>query len=350
MQKLKKFFWRCSGVNIDLLEKCPTEESKYVGIGGTIFFTGLFAALSGGYALYTVFDNVFMASLFAIVWGLSIFNLDRFIVSSMRKGKSRGREFLMALPRIILAIFISIVIAKPLELKIFEKEINGELVVMGQEKLNNQEVNIRLRYKPVTQQREAEITQLKEEIAVKSAQRDELLKIAREEADGTGGTKQRNAGPIYAIKKANADQAEKELQKLSERNLSLINEKLTDINRSDSSILAEVNALNKASIDGPAARMEALDRVAQKSSVIWLASLFVILLFIAIETAPIFVKLISPIGPYDHLLKEVEHGFFVGKVEALAKQNADTKEQAKDLRDTEKDYITNRLDIDLQQS
>ena len=67
MQKTISFFWMCSGSDMALLEKCPTETSKYTGIGATIFFTGLFAALSGGYALYTIFDNIGFASAQAII-------------------------------------------------------------------------------------------------------------------------------------------------------------------------------------------------------------------------------------------------------------------------------------------
>ena len=92
MNKLKRFFWLCSGANRHILEKCPTEGSKYAGIGATIFFTGVFAALAGAYSLYTVFENYIVSVIFGIVWGLMIFNLDRYIVSSMRKeGNSKKR-------------------------------------------------------------------------------------------------------------------------------------------------------------------------------------------------------------------------------------------------------------------
>ena len=133
MDKLRHFFWLCSGAHHATLEKSPSESSKYVGIGATIFFTGLFAALAGGYALYTVFDNVWLAALFGLIWGLMIFNLDRYIVSSMRKEGTKSQEFGTAIPRILLALLISIVIAKPLELKIFDKEIRAELNLMEQE-------------------------------------------------------------------------------------------------------------------------------------------------------------------------------------------------------------------------
>src|SRR5687768_4320191 len=107
MQKITMFFWHCSGADLDILKKCPTESSKYVGIGATIFFTGLFAALSGAYALYTVFDSIFTSLIFGFVWGLMIFNLDRYIVSSMRKEGKFSRELALATPRILLAILIS---------------------------------------------------------------------------------------------------------------------------------------------------------------------------------------------------------------------------------------------------
>src|SRR5687768_14839136 len=107
MKKITSFFLACSGADSEFLRQCRTETSKYVGMGATIFFTGVFAALAAGYALFTVFDNYWVAAMFGIIWGLMIFNLDRYIVSSMRKEGKFSKEFVMALPRIILAIIIS---------------------------------------------------------------------------------------------------------------------------------------------------------------------------------------------------------------------------------------------------
>jgi hypothetical protein len=104
MEKMKDFFWLCSGSHKQTVVQSETEHSKYAGIGATVFFTGLFAALAGGYALYTVFDDVIIASILGLVWGLMIFNLDRFIVSSMKKKSQPLTESYMALPRIILAL------------------------------------------------------------------------------------------------------------------------------------------------------------------------------------------------------------------------------------------------------
>ena len=81
---VKEFFWMCSGADTDLLQESPkSEQIKYAGIGGTVFFTAIMAFVSSAYALYTVFDNVYASALFGLIWGLLIFNLDRFIVSTL---------------------------------------------------------------------------------------------------------------------------------------------------------------------------------------------------------------------------------------------------------------------------
>ena len=189
MKKITSFFLICSGADSSLLQKTPTDTSKYAGMGATIFFTGLFAALAAGYALYTVFDNVWIASLSGLFWGLMIFNLDRYIVSSMRKEGKFSKELWMAVPRIILAIIISIVIAKPLEMKIFEKEIAPELIVMEQEAYGRQESQLKARYLPTQDSLKQERTSLRAVISEKARKRDELVRIAQEEADGTGGSR-----------------------------------------------------------------------------------------------------------------------------------------------------------------
>ena len=85
---LKQFFWMCSGADTDILENSSkAEQTKFAGIGGTVFFTAVMAFIAASYALYTVFDSYFTAIIFGLIWGLLIFNLDRFIVSTIKKHK-----------------------------------------------------------------------------------------------------------------------------------------------------------------------------------------------------------------------------------------------------------------------
>src|SRR5215213_7824501 len=77
----RNFLWWCAGAHQDLLRQYPSEHSKYAGIGGVILATFVLAALAGGYAVYSVFGDWLWTMVFAVIWGLIIFNFDRFLVS-----------------------------------------------------------------------------------------------------------------------------------------------------------------------------------------------------------------------------------------------------------------------------
>ena len=315
MSTPKQFFLFCSGIDQSILDKCPSDENKYAGIGATIFFTGVLAFFSAGYALYTVFDSYLMACLFGLVWGGMIFNLDRYIVSSMKSRGSFWKDFGVAFPRLVMAVLLALVISKPLELKIFEKEINAELVVMEQEVYKTQEDRVLERYAPQIAAEQAEIVLLKKEIEEKTAARDELALMAIQEADGTGGSMNKNLGPIYRAKKQKADEAQLELDQLLAGNLPLIEAKTANIQSLQTQIQNDIQSLDRKAYGGMAARMDALHRLGQQSEAIFLANIFIMLLFIAIESAPIFVKLIASRSPYDYLLHEHEQVFEVANLE-----------------------------------
>src|ERR1041384_2065676 len=141
MNPIKRFFLACSGADVAILARpeCRIEHNQYIGIGAAILSTSIFAAVSGGYALYTSFHSMTISVTLGLFWGLTIFNLDRYIVSSMRKKPvppvltfresitRKTQELMVVLPRFILAVFISVLISKPLELRVFEKEIDAQL-------------------------------------------------------------------------------------------------------------------------------------------------------------------------------------------------------------------------------
>lgn len=315
MEKLKDFFLFCSGVDNTILERCPSDINKYMGIGATVFFTGVLAFFSSGYALYTVFDSYFMAVAFGLVWGLMIFNLDRYIVMSMKSNGKWWKDALVALPRLGLAVLLALVISKPLELKIFEKEINAELVTMEQEVFKKQEDQLRSRFQTEMDEQKRSIEILKADIRAKTSARDTLARLAVQEADGTGGSGKKNLGPIYRAKKAEADKAQVELDSLLAVAIPMIKQKEQKVVSLDSTVRAEIAALDRAEFGGMAARMEALSRLSANSEAILYAGVFIMLLFMAIETAPIMVKLISTRSPYDYLLHEHEHVFQMSNLE-----------------------------------
>ena len=165
---LQRFFIFCSGADSTILETCSQgERNKYAGIGATVFFTAVMAFIASGYALYTVFDNIYTSIFFGFIWGLLIFNLDRYIVSTIKKRDSFKSELLQAAPRIVLAVIIAIVISKPLEMKIFEKEINQVLLEEKNAMTLANKEQLALQYTPKIERLNQDIAALKNEIVTK---------------------------------------------------------------------------------------------------------------------------------------------------------------------------------------
>lgn len=300
---LKQFFILCSGADKNLLEGCSEgEQTKFVGIGATVFFTAVMAFIASAYALFTVFDDVYPAILFGIVWSLLIFNLDRFIVSTIRKRDSFWGEFLQATPRIILAIIIAIVISKPLEIKIFEKEINTVLLKEKNAMALNNKKEVANYFKSDLDKNKAEIASLKSEITKKEKEVNTLYETYISEAEGTAGTKKLGKGPVFKEKIAKHDLSKKELDTLQKNNLA----KIAALEKTSKTLQTDLDKKVTDTqpiidgFDGLMARINALNELP------WLPSFFIMLLFLAIETSPIIAKLLSPKGEYDYKLEDLE--------------------------------------------
>jgi hypothetical protein len=300
---LQDFFILCSGADSELLKTCSKgEQNKYAGIGATVFFTAVMAFIASSYALYTVFDNVYVALFFGFIWGLLIFNLDRFIVSTIKKKDRPIQEWAQAIPRIILALIIAVVISKPLEMKIFEKEINQVLLEQKNDLTLANKDQLALQYTPAIDNLNQEINALKNEIAIKEAETNALYDTYIAEAEGTAGTKLLGKGPVYAEKREKHDAALAELNALKSSNAKKIVGLETQIDQLNNDYEQRVKTTQPVidGFDGLMARINALSELA------WFPSFFIFLLFLAIETAPIITKLMAPKGEYDIKLQEAE--------------------------------------------
>ena len=363
---IKEFFWKCSGANLDILRQCPTEHSKYFGIGGTIFFTAAMAMLSGGYAFYTIFDNPWLAVGFGFFWGLLIFNLDRFIVNTMYtdgKHTISLKEIGLGLPRIIIALFLGVVISTPLELKIFEDEINVEIDQLIEIKLDEyiQKDSIQLKqlihdrnlvsskrdtillssstqnmYSGVLDNTNDMIQNIKNTKKQNESQRTtwvnkraqyqkqlkhttDSLEIVRLKREISNCNSQISACD-KSIKKNNG-----EMSSLTESKSDILSQvvaqKEADINKCNEEILkldakilvVEENITNaktiyKEKLDkefrGFQAHMLAFEKIKEKNKSTKLVAIFIMCLFIIIEIAPTFFKMMIASGPYDELLNE----------------------------------------------
>jgi len=334
------FLWWCAGAHQQLLKEYPSEHSKYAGLGGVLLATFVLAALSAGYAVYSVFGNWIWTIGFALIWGLIIFNFDRFLVSTMRKyGVSKRKQIWMALPRLALAILIGITIARPLELKIFEKEIDTKVVENLHRKIQLNDSLLRIENAAQLQAAYTERTRLTDR---KLAIEDTLHRLQQayvQEADGTGGSGQRGIEDLTRLKMnayaAALQQFKPELQSL---NAGLASQD-SIISLSQSS-LEEKRKQYAASIQnniGFLERNKALsDLASEESSVFW-TSLLISLLIILIEIGPILSKLIMPLGPYDIALAKEELIGMAAAENEMRKDKELTSEKKKEFYKKQKE-------------
>ena len=378
---LNEFLWVCAGADRKVLRQCPTDYAKYAGIGGTILFTALMAMLSGGYALYSVFDDGWTAMGFGFFWGLLIFNLDRFIVNTMYsdgKVTISWQEFTSGLPRIIMAIFLGIVISTPLELKIFEDAIDIRIEQDKESLLNERVIGTVQERDSIANKRDNilnGVTMFDSQITTSSTVTNGLLsEINALQTQINGLTANINsldaqirpiANQINRMDRNNPQRAEvssklnrlrsKKVGLISKRNnlsaqirskqgeaaasdenlRELMNSKQAETTKESERLQRAVDSLNivindanvrhkdwsekeiktkgsfrdKLDIEykGFQAKMKAFSELKAESAATNISSLFIMLLFIIIETAPTFFKMMIASGPYDDLLRAEMH-------------------------------------------
>jgi len=314
MRKVTRFFWFCSGAHIDTLKKYPVEHNKYVGIGATIFFTALFASLSGGYAMYFVFSgdafSVGFAILFGLLWGTAIFNMDRYIVSSINKEGTTNQQILQASPRILLAIMIGVVISRPLELKIFDKEIRQKLKTAY---LKGQHSKIDTLQKTYNEKYTMELGKM----AALKKEKDSLEKDINRSRyqlnqEVFGDKSNQTSGIVgygtYAKQKQAVLQEKQDRLKIVTGDADKMDNYLAQRKNfegvNDVKMFSPHQLDSLANVAGFADRNWALGQLTYNENGTrdldtYLAISFIGYLFILFECLPVFVKLMSPKGPYD---------------------------------------------------
>ena len=119
---IMRFLWKCAGADSQILKYAPySDHIKAAGIGGVVLATTVMATVAMGFAMHTIFgektlDGVNMGNWSitipaALVWGIIIFNLDRFIVSTVKGDGTEAitsGELLAMLPRLVMAIIIGL--------------------------------------------------------------------------------------------------------------------------------------------------------------------------------------------------------------------------------------------------
>jgi len=323
--KVMRFLWKCSGGDHYILERATySDQIKYMCLGGIVFATGAMAGLAGGYAFYTIFSpkasdvldktkvlventnyiptdplTVILSIIFGIIWGLMIFNIDRFIVTSTGKGDGTEKitwdEFKSAIPRIIMGAIIAITISKPIEIRMFKTEI--DLAVHKQQEKEKEE--------GITQANANYETKVKE-----AKQKAQGIQSLIEQKEGAVSELRREVSNEITGKNKNGAAYGPRAEQL-ERQAEIIELQIAELKKSPQyqNTISEIEKFNKekkiaiadaekkaATLDGLLIRIQKAHEVAG-----WEITLFITLLFLSIELTPIFFKLMLNKTPYDYL-------------------------------------------------
>lgn len=338
----QKICWSCSGATVSILEDHRTEHTKYTVIGLTILFTGFLASLSGGYSFYICFNDLYLSIPFGFLWGIIIFNLDRSFVINIKKKNNAAKEYikalLIALPRIIMAVAIALTFSTPIEMRLFQTEILTE--------------NTKIKYESQIETTRKAINTLDTEIREnKTKTEDYKEKFEKERNNPLDPGNGKEAG-IYKAqeKKAITILENSENEKKCEENYKKLLEEKRDlaINQQDNYYpVVKPNCSQKPKKSGILDtkfestteksnlkyRVGFLDQYIafnslKKEDAVKQASVLIAILMISLETSPIFLKIMTPVGSYDRAINKEE-------VEKAMKRKSDLKKY-KQLMETEK--------------
>ncbi|PRY34262.1 DUF4407 domain-containing protein [Umezawaea tangerina] len=376
---LSMWLARLSGARVSILQKAPGDVNKHAAMGGVLLSTAGVAAVSAFFAMYSVLELPLLAAAFVgLAWGVIIFNLDRMLVVTMTRGNGWLLNLFAAVPRVLLAVVIGSIISMPMVLKIFEPEINSELIAMQAETTKANQAKYDEAYGKITQLEgeEAKLlavisgrstTTITDDPDVKAAKADldtaekafqEASRLAQCEFDGTCGTSVQGDGESYRQKKQAADDARgvrdkaqstldeitakvtKRVQDGSSTDIDNAKKRLPEVQadldrlRKDREDLEKRGSTATAGDTGLLARLEALDRLTNNSPSGGQAHQALFLLFLCIELLPVVVKLLSSFGPetlYDRFVKRADDGsdasdkLWTDRDRVLAEDKADQK-------------------------
>jgi hypothetical protein len=297
-----RFLWWCAGADKDILKYSSyADHVKYVGIGGIVLATGILASLSMFFAINYIFENAAIAIPVGLLWGAIIFNLDRFIVSSTGKGDGTDtitwKELGNATPRLAMAMILGFTISAPLEVYIFQKEIDKQFYKLDQEEQKAEIKKIEDIYtkSPEFNKLNKDKATIEEEVKNLEKEREDYQKrAAKENATEFGG-----CGPKCEEFKRMASEV---MGRIEERKakINALDKKLQVYEDEKTAKIKELSSVNNSS-HGLLDRLLALHAIPGSSVPAWMIRL----MFVFIEIAPVLLKLMLIKSPYDYMSENV---------------------------------------------
>ena len=309
LNSVQKFLIWSAGADQEVLsqESCRTERYKYESIGTTVILTAIMAFCSGGYALFTVFGSLTISISLGFIWGSIIFNLDRFFIltASQNKSSSKLQFWVGAVTRLSIAILLGFIVAKPLELRLFESEINQKI---SQQRREREREESRKDQDTPDVKRINKINEEIDNLTREKNQASDALQKARidaiEEIEGKGVTGKPSVGTIAKERQKNVETIEKSVTFLDNIIQDLLKEKNSLIKKQQSSLSIKTPQKKEWQEGSLLDRISALEALSKDDPAIAITNILITLLLIIIEIAPVLVKILSKEGLYEKLLEK----------------------------------------------
>jgi hypothetical protein len=345
------FLITLSGARPEILARCPTERIKFQSLGWAILITCAMATVSMWFALTSALGiNPVGALPVALLWGLIIMGIDRWLVTSMPiDGK---RKLFVAAPRLVLALLLGSLISTPIVLRIFESEINNQIsiikdmneanflnsqqhssiqgrITQWQNTVNNLEQVIDSRgakainpasdpvVQGLTTQLNTERTVAKTDYQAWQCQlyggcgapkgNGQLAQASQKRYDADEQQITSLTSQIQSREQSlQASDVDSQANRLQQAQSALPNAQaqLKAAQGEEDELLGGFQNTNNAT-DGILIRLKALDQLSAGDSTLQMARLLLFLLFLVIEILPVTVKLLQQPGNYEKILKTV---------------------------------------------
>jgi hypothetical protein len=298
--KIQELIWWFSGARINVLQKMPiAEHNKYATIGLTVLFTAFFASISGYYAISAINSSKSISVLFSILWGVLILNLDRYLVSSIQSySKSGFSDLLRLMPRLILSVLIGIIVAKPLEIKLFESQINMQLQMLREEQI----AIVSLAYQKQLEEYSNKVDSTQAKIRAVEYEKNKLEDQYYTEVN-TGQNK--GIGNRAKLFREEISSLNKEISDLRSEYQTALQMKYTVSTSLNEEIALKKNQFDQKK-DTLIDKIIALESLKATNSKISLIYFLLITLLISFQSTPILIKFLSPRGPYEIFMEYME--------------------------------------------
>lgn len=284
-----------------LIRLCSDSAYKtQIGYGVFVLIVGIFAFTSSSYALHTALGESYAVYPVAAVYAALIMFIDREIVSATNKGKG------MIATRLGLAVFIGLVVSVPIELKLFDKQINQELKRI--ENADNsphheKKQQAAVQYRERIEAKERQIEELEEEAGeIQNRITNEVLQPDQQIQGVPRGTLRPGIGPVYRRLKEQAAEKEEQLRQAREAYNKLRADEQGELERLEKDYGKQ--AIPPA--DDLLSRYVALGAIKEhpkRGWDAWFMAWGVRLLLIMLELIPALIKVLQEENEYDAILQ-----------------------------------------------